>query len=76
MDFDYRILVACIFGAAAFFEAVTIRKLLQRLSDKVDALDALAANVQSQAADAAHEASTAKQAALNLLDEVRHQRNP
>lgn len=71
MDFDYRYLIAFIFAAAAFFEAVTIRKLLQKLNDKVDSLDAIVVNVETQVADAAHEAVTAKQVSLNAWDEVK-----
>ncbi|MBV4519704.1 hypothetical protein KVG88_06485 [Pseudomonas sp. SWRI74] len=71
MDFDYRYLVTLIFAAAAFFEAVTIRKLLQKLNDKVDNLDAIVVNLESQAADTAHEAASAKQVALNAWDDAK-----
>ncbi|OOG11311.1 hypothetical protein [Pseudomonas sp. C9] len=71
MDFDYRYLIALIFAAAAFFEAVTIRKLLHKLNDKIDTLDAIVVNLESQVADAAHETASAKQVALNAWDDAK-----
>lgn len=60
MDFDYRYLIALIFAAAAFYEALAIRKLLNKLNDKIDKLDAIVVNLERQVADATHEAVTAK----------------
>jgi hypothetical protein len=71
MDFDYRSLIAFVFAAAAFYEALTIRKLLHKLNDKVDTLDAIVVNLESLAADAAHEAASAKQVALNAWEDAK-----
>jgi hypothetical protein len=71
MDFDYRFLIALVFATAAFYEALTIRKLLQKLNDKVDALDAIVVNLESQVADGAHEAASGKQVALNAWDDAK-----
>ncbi|MGO4102272.1 alanine-zipper protein [Pseudomonas sp. TAF7] len=71
MDFDYRYLIALVFATAAFCEALTIRRLLHKLNDKVDQLDAIVVNLESQVADAAHEASSAKQVALNAWDDAK-----
>lgn len=71
MAFDYRYLIALVFAAAAFYEALAIRKLLNKLNDKVDKLDAIVVNLESQVADAAHEAASAKQVALNAWDDAK-----
>ena len=71
MDFDYRYLIAFIFAASAFFGAVTIRKLMQKLNDKIDAMDMRLLNMQIHIEEIVHEATAAKQVSLNAWNDAK-----
>jgi hypothetical protein len=71
MDFDYRYLIAFIFAGSAFFEAVTTRKLIQKLNDKIDAMDMRLLDMQSQVEEIVHEATAAKQVSLNAWEDAK-----
>jgi len=59
MDFDYRYPIALVFAASAFFEAVTLRRLIQRLDDKIDVLGMQLLDMQMQVEEIVHEATAA-----------------
>ncbi len=71
MDLDYRYLIAFVFAASAFFEAVTTRKLIQKLNDKIDAMDMRLLDMQSQVDEIVHEATAAKQVSLNAWEDAK-----
>ncbi|MFU2327765.1 hypothetical protein [Pseudomonas sp. NFX98] len=71
MDFDYHYLIAFVFAALAFFEVVTIRKLIKKLNDKIDTMDMRLLDMQCQSDEIAHEATAAKQVSLNAWHDAK-----
>ncbi len=71
MDLDYRYLITLACAALVFIEVVTTRKLIQKLSDKIDVMDMRLLDMQTQVDEIVHEATAAKQVSLNAWDDAR-----
>lgn len=71
MDFDFSVVAAVGFALVAFVELVVIRKLIQKLSDKVDVLSDIVTNAQDQVKEVTRIATTAKQVSLNAWDDAK-----
>lgn len=71
MDFDYRYLIVFILAAGTFYKAVTIRKLVQKLNEKIDTMDMRLLEIHIQVEEIVHQATAAKQVSLNAWDDAK-----